>query len=154
MLTAYQVLLYRYSNQDDILVGTPALGRTRSELERVIGYLDNPVIVRARLGHNPTFKELLHQTKRGVLAALEHQDFPFPLLVERLQLRRDPSYSPIYQTLFIWDRPRTRNGEDLAHLRQGQHIAKEGLEQGQDPVPRALRLWTTRGTFRPYPHGI
>ena len=116
MFTAYQVLLHRYSHQDDILVGTPALGRTRSEFERIIGSLANPVIVRARLGHNSTFKDLLQQTKQGVLAALEHQDFPFPLLVELLQPHRDPSYSPLLQTLFIWDHLRTRRGEDRAGL--------------------------------------
>ena len=92
MLSAYQVLLYRYSHQDDILVGTPALGRTHATWERVIGYLTNPVIVRARIEQNLSFRELLQQTNRGVLSALEHQDFPFALLAERLQLRRDPSY--------------------------------------------------------------
>jgi amino acid adenylation domain-containing protein len=140
MLAAYQTLLYRYTNQEDILVGTPALGRTRSELERVIGYLVNPVIVRARMAQNLTFKELLNQTKRGVFSALEHQDFPFPLLVERLQPRRDPSYSPIYQTLFIWDRPRTRKEQDLARLGQN------GRGQAQP-----LRVETSNGQGQAQP---
>jgi natural product biosynthesis luciferase-like monooxygenase protein/amino acid adenylation domain-containing protein len=138
MLTAYQVLLHRYSNQDDILVGTPALGRTRSEFEHVIGSLTNPVVVRARLGQNPTFKDLLQQTKRDLLAALEHQDFPFPLLVERLQLQRDPSYSPIYQTLLIWDRPRTRNGE--ARAGHSQALSLEPFAYGQQGAPFDLTL--------------
>ncbi len=137
MLSAYQVLLHRYSHQDDILVGTPALGRTRASWERVIGYLANPVIVRARIEQNLPFKELLQQTNRGVLSALEHQDFPFALLAERLQLHRDPSYSPITQTHFIWDRPRTHNGEDLAHMRRGTR------EAGQEPrtVPTTPALF-------------
>ncbi len=148
MLTAYQCLLFRYTNQEDMLVGTPALGRGRADLERVIGYLANPVIVRAHCADNPTFKELLSQTRAGVMGALEHQDFPFPLLVERLQPRRDPSYSPIYQTLFIWDRPRTRNEQDLARFGQGelaQRIAQEGLSlepfaYGQQGAPFDLTL--------------
>ena len=117
MLTVYQVLLHRYSDQDDILVGVPALGRTHSELERVIGSLTNPVVVRARFGHHSTFKELLYQTERGVLSALEHQDFPFSLLVERLQPARDPSFSPIYQTLFIWNRPRPFDATPVLSLK-------------------------------------
>src|SRR6202035_3242645 len=79
MLTAYQTLLHRYTNQDDIIVGTPALGRTKSEWERVVDYLANPILVRANLSSNPTFTELLRQTKQGVIDGLEHQDFPFPL---------------------------------------------------------------------------
>ncbi len=144
MLTAYQCLLFRYTNQNDILVGTPALGRGRADLERVIGYLANPVIVRANCIDNPTFKALLEQTRTGVMGALEHQDFPFPLLVERLQPKRDPSYSPIYQTLFIWDRPRTRNEQDLARFGHGE-LAQEGLSlepfaYGQQGAPFDLTL--------------
>lgn len=130
ILAAYQVLLHRYTNQDDILVGTPALGRAHANLERVIGYLANPIIVRTGLAHNPLFKELLSQTKRSVFAALEHQDFPFPFLVERLQPHRDPSYSPIFQTLFAWKRPRKRHGEALLRQKDSalsQRVAEEWL---------------------------
>ena len=148
MLTAYQTLLYRYTNQEDIIVGTPALGRGRSDLERVIGYLANPVLVRAHLENNPSFAELLAQTRKGVISALEHQDFPFPLLVERLQPRRDPSYSPLYQTLFIWDRPRTRSNEDLARLgleefsrrAEQEHLTLEPFAYGQQGAPFDLTL--------------
>ncbi|HZR43847.1 MAG TPA: amino acid adenylation domain-containing protein, partial [Ktedonobacteraceae bacterium] len=148
MLAAYQTLLFRYTNQEDIVIGTPALGRNRVDLEKVIGYLANPVMLRANFAGNPTFKELLDQTKRSVLEGLEHQDFPFPLLVERLQPKRDPSHSPIYQTLFIWDRPRTRGAQDLAQLGRGelvQRIAEEGLKlepfaYGQQGAPFDLTL--------------
>ncbi len=94
-------MLARYSNQEDVLVGTPALGRNRAELEQVIGYLANPVVLRTSFSGNPTFRELLGRVQETVVGALEHQDFPFPLIVERLQPRRDPAYSPIFQTLFI-----------------------------------------------------
>ena len=127
MLAAYQTLLHRYTNQDDIIVGTPALGRTRSAWERVVDYLANPILVRANFSEHPTFKELLSHTSQSVIDGLEHQDFPFPLLVERLQPKRDPSYSPLYQTLFIWDRPRTRNLQDLA--RSGQNGSAHQLAQ-------------------------
>ncbi|GCE20003.1 non-ribosomal peptide synthetase [Dictyobacter kobayashii] len=148
MLTAYQTLLYRYTSQEDIIVGTPALGRTRSEWERVVDYLANPILVRANLANNPTFKELLSQTRLCVLNGLEHQDFPFPLLVERLQPKRDPSYSPLYQTLFIWDRPRTRSPQDLERLGQdalAQQLGQTGLSfepfaYGQQGAPFDLTL--------------
>ncbi|GCE05927.1 non-ribosomal peptide synthetase [Dictyobacter aurantiacus] len=148
MLTAFQALLYRYTSQEDIIVGTPALGRTRSEWERVVDYLANPILVRANLSDNPTFKELLGQTRQGVLQGLEHQDYPFPLLVERLQPKRDPSYSPLYQTLFIWDRPRTRSPQDLERLGQGtlaRQVEQTGLTfepfaYGQQGAPFDLTL--------------
>jgi amino acid adenylation domain-containing protein len=132
MLAAYLALLFRYTNQEDIIVGTPALGRGRADWERVVGYLANPVMIRANLTGNPTFKDLLAQARQGTFEALEHQDFPFPQLVERLHPRRDPSYSPIFQSLFIWDRPRKRDAGALAGLNGqdvlAQVIAREGLQ--------------------------
>ena len=113
MLAAYYALLYRLTNQQDIIVGTPALGRSKSEWEHVIDYLANPVMTRGQLDAELTFKSLLEQVRQQVFNALEHQDFPFPLIVERLQPRRDPSYAAIYQTLFIWDRPAKHSLKDL-----------------------------------------
>ena len=148
MLAAYQTLLFRYTNQEDLIIGTIALGRSRADFERIIGYLANPVMVRAGITGNPTFKELLAQTRSTVIGALEHQDFPFPLLVECLHPRRDSSYSPLYQTLFIWDRPRTRNNQDLAPLgleELSQQIAQEDITlepfvYGQQGAPFDLTL--------------
>ncbi len=118
LLAAFQVLLLRYTDQDDILVGTPMVGRSRSELERVVGYLANPVVLRTNLSGNPTFKELLGRVRHTVIAALEHQDYPFPLLVERLQPKRDASYSPIFQVVFVWDRPGILQDQENARLDQ------------------------------------
>ncbi len=103
LLAAFQTLLYRYTDQEDILVGTPAAGRGRSDVQRTFGYLANPVVLRADFSDNPTFKNLLGRVRQTVIGAIEHQDYPFPLLVERLQPRRDPSYSPLFQAVFVWD---------------------------------------------------
>ena len=103
LLAAFQTLLYRYTDQEDILVGTPAAGRGRSDMQRTFGYLANPVVLRADFSDNPTFKDLLGRVRQTVIGAIEHQDYPFPLLVERLQPRRDPSYSPLFQAVFVWD---------------------------------------------------
>ncbi|HCI80799.1 MAG TPA: non-ribosomal peptide synthetase, partial [Ktedonobacter sp.] len=94
LLAAYTVLMFRYTEQEDMLIGTPTLGRSRADMERVIGYLANPVVVRTNLADNPTFTGLLEQVRQKMLHALEHQDYPFPLLVEKLQPKRDPGYSP------------------------------------------------------------
>ncbi|MEW6735629.1 MAG: MupA/Atu3671 family FMN-dependent luciferase-like monooxygenase, partial [Acidobacteriota bacterium] len=101
LLAAFQTLLYRYSGQEDILVGTPASGRTRAEFENTVGYFINPLILRANLTGNTIFRSFLAQVRKRVLAALKHQDFPFPLLIERLQPTRDTSRSPLFQVMFL-----------------------------------------------------
>jgi amino acid adenylation domain-containing protein len=104
LLAAFLIVLNRYSGQEDILVGYPTAGRSRPEFERLVGYLVNPVVLRADLRGNPTFETFLRQTRNKVLAALDHQDYPFQQLVERLQPRRDPSRSPIFQVMFLWEK--------------------------------------------------
>ncbi len=104
LLAGFQVLLHRYSGQDDLLIGSPAAGRSRSRFTGLFGYLVSPVVLRARFEDQPSFATLLERTRRSVLGALEHQDFPLPLLVERLQPRRDPSRSPLFQTMFVLQR--------------------------------------------------
>ncbi len=100
ILAVYKVLLYRYTGQEEILVGSPTSGRTRSEFVSVVGYFVDPVVIRANLFGNPSFQDFLSQIRQTVVEALAHQDFPFALLVERLQPERDPSYAPIFQTIF------------------------------------------------------
>src|SRR2546421_11879584 len=146
LLAAFQVLLYRYTDQDDILIGTTTLGRSRAELEKIMGYLANPVVLRANLSDNPTFKELLGRVRHTVIGALEHQDYPFPLLVERLQPKRDASYSPLFQTLFVLERPREPweparfgQGESAARLAQ-ERLRLEPFVYGQQGAPFDLTL--------------
>ena len=106
LLAAYQILLYRYSGQQDILVGSPTAGRNRAEFEQIFGYFLNPVVLRAQLDPDISFREFLTQVKATVLDGLTYQDFPFPMLVERLQPPRDASRSPLFQASFAWDKPR------------------------------------------------
>ncbi len=105
LLAAFQALLHRYTGQEDILVGSPTAGRSQPEFAGILGYFVNPVVLRADLSGNPTFKAFLTQVRQTVLAAIAHQDYPFPLLVERLQPKRDPSRSPLFQTLFVLQKP-------------------------------------------------
>jgi amino acid adenylation domain-containing protein len=104
MLAAFQVLLHRYSGQQEIVVGAPTAGRSSVEFTDVVGYFVNPVVLRADLSSNPTFPVFLAQVRRTVLSALEHQDYPFPLLTERLQPVRDPGRTPLFQVTFAWDK--------------------------------------------------
>ncbi|MEW6735066.1 MAG: amino acid adenylation domain-containing protein, partial [Acidobacteriota bacterium] len=105
LLAGFQVLLYRYTNQEDILLGSPSAGRNRGEWQEVIGYLVNPLVLRVNLAGNPLFKDLLDQVRTTVLAALEHQDYPFPLLVEELQPVRDASRAPLFHVMFVLEKP-------------------------------------------------
>lgn len=100
LLAAFQVLLYRYTGQEDILVGSPTSGRSLAEFENIVGYFVNPVVLRADLSQNLTFKAFISQVRQTVLDALEHQDFPFSLLVDQLLPDRDPSRSPLFQAVF------------------------------------------------------
>jgi amino acid adenylation domain-containing protein len=102
LLTTFQVLLYRYTEQTDILVGTPISNRNRPELENLIGCFTNILVIRANLTGNPKFTALLEQVRKTSLEAYTHRDFPFEKLVETLQLKRDLSYSPIFQVMFVF----------------------------------------------------
>jgi amino acid adenylation domain-containing protein len=100
LIAAYYVLLHRYTGHEDLIVGTPATGRTAAEFERVVGYFANPISLRIRLESDPTFREFLRQVKQVVQGGVAHQDYPFPLLIEQLRPPRDPSRSPVFQAMF------------------------------------------------------
>ncbi len=102
-LAAFQTLLYRYSGQEDILVGTPISGRNRMEIEGSIGCFINTLVMRTNLAHNPSFQELLGRVKQVALGAYAHQDLPLERLIEALNPVRDLSRSPLFQVMFIFE---------------------------------------------------
>jgi hypothetical protein len=104
LLAAFQILLSYHTGQEDLLVGSPMVGRSRAEFEGVVGLFTNPVVIRANLAGNPTFKTFLDQVRHTVLSALEHQDYPTVLLVERLRPPRDLSHPPLCQVMFVLDK--------------------------------------------------
>jgi amino acid adenylation domain-containing protein len=101
LMAAFQVLLHRWSGQDDFLVGSPASGRTRPAFAGSVGYLVNPVVLRARIGRDQSFRDFLAATRDEALAALATQAYPFARLVEALQPERDASRTPLVQALFV-----------------------------------------------------
>jgi len=114
LVAAFLTLLHRYTGQEDVLLGTPSSGRTRSELAGVVGYFINPVVLRAHPAGGRTFRNFLSEARRTVLDALEHQDYPFPLLVEKIQPNRDPRRSPLFQAMFILEKPHQLEAEGIA----------------------------------------
>jgi acyl transferase domain-containing protein/acyl carrier protein len=100
LLSAFQVLLYRYSGQEDIVVGSPIANRNRSETEGLIGFFANTLALRSRLDSEMSFEELLTQVRQVTLEAYTYQDVPFEKLVEELQPERSLSYTPLIQVIF------------------------------------------------------
>jgi amino acid adenylation domain-containing protein len=108
LLAAFKTLLYRYTGQEDLLVGTATAGRNQPEVEQLIGCFVNTLVLRTDLSGNPTFLTLLEQVREVTLEAYNYQDLPFEKLVEEIQPERDLSHSPLFQVGFaFYNAPRT-----------------------------------------------
>jgi amino acid adenylation domain-containing protein/thioester reductase-like protein len=127
LLAAFNVLLHRYSGQSDVTVGSPFVGRSSAEFEGTVGYFINPVVLRSDCSADPPFTEFLGQVRRTVLGALEHQDFPLSLLVERLRPDRDPSRSPLFQVMFNMPKANRLEEQSLAQFLLGTAGARMDL---------------------------
>ncbi len=104
VLTAYAILLYRYSDGEDLTIGIPTASRNHKEIEPLIGFFVNTLALRFNLAGNPSFRTFVSQVRRKVLAAQDHQDLPFEKLVEVLQPDRDRSHSPLFRVMFVLQR--------------------------------------------------
>ena len=104
LLSAYEILLHRYCNQDDLIVGVPLAGRTQQDLQKVVGYFINPVPLRADFTDDPTISAFLSMTRQRVNGALENQQYPLAKLVDKLRVPRDPGRSPLFQVSFSMER--------------------------------------------------
>jgi amino acid adenylation domain-containing protein len=133
LLAAFETLLYRYTGQEDITIGSPFNNRTRPELENLIGFFVNTLMLRTDLSGTPTFKELLGRVRDVVLGAFEHQDFPFEKLVEMLEPERDLSRNPLFQVFF--NMINFDQGDILRDLAGGQieisEVAQDDLSEAE-----------------------
>lgn len=100
LIAAFQVLLHRYTNQDDIVVGYPIAGRTRPEVEGLVGFFVNTLLLRLNLAGDPTFEEVLIKAREMALGAYAHQDIPFERIVEEINPARSVAATPLFQVMF------------------------------------------------------
>ncbi|MCY7283312.1 MAG: amino acid adenylation domain-containing protein [Cyanobacteria bacterium CAN_BIN43] len=131
LLATFATLLYRYSGESDVVIGSPIANRNRSEIESLIGFFVNTLVLRTRLEEDLSFEQLLKQVRANTLKAYEHQDLPFEQLVEALQPHRSMSHSPLFQVMF--DLQNTPLGEielpgvTLSEINQESTVAKFDL---------------------------
>src|SRR3984893_307641 len=151
LFAAYATLLHRYSGRDDLLIGSPFGCRDRPGLDCLVGYIANPVVLRADLQGDPTFPSLLGRVKETVLGALAHQDYPFVLLVERLRPARDLSHTPLFQVSFAWEQPRrfhdSPGGTGAAPGRGALDLMTIHIGQGGAPLDLMMQVADTDGQF-------
>jgi amino acid adenylation domain-containing protein len=143
LTTAYNVLLYRYSGQEDILIGTPIAGRPLVELENLIGLFVNMLVIRTDLSGGPTIKTLLARVRTTARRAYSHQDIPFEKLVEELNPQRNLSVTPLFQVMFqLQNAPMPP-----AHI-SGLTITPIQIDTGFSQVDLSLTLWEEEGIMK------
>jgi amino acid adenylation domain-containing protein len=116
LLTAFGALLARYSGNTDVPVGTIVSGRTRPELQQLVGNAINTLVIRTRANPDATFRELLGEVRNTVLDAFDHSAVPFAQVVDKVAPRRDPSRTPLYQAVFSWHESAGAAAEEVAGL--------------------------------------
>ncbi|MEH2068927.1 MAG: amino acid adenylation domain-containing protein [Nostoc sp.] len=142
LLVAYTTLLYRYTGQEDVLVGSPIANRDRLEVEGLIGFFVNTLVMRSNLAGNPTFSELLARVREVALGAYAHQDLPFEMLVEALQPERDLGHTPLFQVMFaLQNAPMSQlelNGLSVSSFLIESKTAKFDLNLSMQNTPTGL----------------
>jgi amino acid adenylation domain-containing protein len=133
LLGAFSALLSKYSGSEDVVLGSPAAGRTRREVEGLIGFFVNTLVLRTELDGDPSFREVLRRVRTATLGAYEHGELPFEKLVAELQPERSLGHSPLFQVLFALQNA-DLSGAELAGLRM------EGVEVDVDTTKFDLEL--------------
>jgi amino acid adenylation domain-containing protein len=136
LLAAFKVLLYRYSGESDLVVGTPIANRNRLEVEGLIGFFVNTLAMRTQVGGDPTFRELLGRVREVVLGAYGHQDVPFERVVEEINPERNLSRSPVFQVMFTWQ---SAPAEELEM--EGVRISYEAAAADTVKYDLGVTLW-------------
>ncbi|WP_212004575.1 non-ribosomal peptide synthetase [Chitinophaga sp. HK235] len=143
LLTAFNVLLYRYSDQEDICVGTSIAGRPQVELEGLIGFFINTLVLRTDVSDDPAFTTLLKQVKQTTLEAYDHQEIPFEKIVEVVEKNRDMSRTSLFQVIF-----------ELFNTPDAPGINLKDLQLSSDPVDHITTLFDMGVSFVEQPAGL
>ena len=145
LLAAYQILLHQYSNQDDIIVGSPVANRKHPQVEDTIGIFINALAMRTRFSGDPSFHEVLGQVRKTALEAYENQDIPFEMVTEALATERDASRNPIFQVSFILQNtppPFIRSADlDMSYDEMGNNTSKLDLLLNLEEREGCLEGW-------------
>ncbi len=142
LLAAFKTLLYRYTGEEDIIVGSPVANRNRAELESLIGLFVNTLALRTSLGGQPSFRELLARVRDVVLGAYSHQDMPFEMLVDALEVERRIDSSPVFQVMFGYQNV-PRPDWELPGLR----VEARNIDTGTAKFDVTLYMWETQEGF-------
>lgn len=145
LLAAFNTLLFRYSGQDDILIGTPTANRNRQEIEPLIGFFVNTLVLRNSLEGNPNFSGLLQQARNVVLEAYANQDVPFEQVVDGLEIERSLSYNPLFQVMFALQNA-PLNALELPNLK-AQYLAVENQRIKFDLSLFLEEIETEKGSY-------
>ncbi|MEH1944144.1 MAG: amino acid adenylation domain-containing protein [Nostoc sp.] len=140
LLAAFVVLMFRYSGQDDICIGSPIANRNRREIEPLIGFFVNTLVLRNQIKGNPSFNEFLSQVRQVATSAYTHQDVPFEQVVEALQPERSLSYNPLFQVVFVLENflLDTLELPDVT-------LTPQFVERGTSQFDLTLAVWETKG---------
>lgn len=136
LLAAFQALLYRYSQQEDLVIGSPVANRAQTEVEKMIGFFTNTLALRAQFTASTSFASLLTQVRTTTLQALAHQAVPFDKVVETLQPERNPAHNPIYQVLFALQ----NNTFELPNI-PGLTVTYKNVNTATSKLDLFLEMW-------------
>ncbi|MBD2148400.1 condensation domain-containing protein, partial [Sphaerospermopsis sp. FACHB-1194] len=139
LLTAFAVVLHRYSGQDDICIGSPFANRDRREIETLIGFFVNTLVLRTQLQGNPSFSQLLEKVRSVVGDAYAHQHIPFEQVVEALKPERSLGYNPLFQVMFVLE----NFSLDTLEL-PGISLTPEIIDRGSAKFDLGLSMWQTQ----------
>ena len=143
LLTAFKILIYRYTDQTDICIGCPVSNRNNKEIYPLIGFFVNVLVLRSDLSNNPTYRELLHKVKDTTLEAISHQEVPFEKVVEHVEKSRDISRSPIFQVMFVF-----QNNDPIEEMNvEGVNISVESDENKTSRVDLSFTVIETENSL-------
>jgi non-ribosomal peptide synthetase component F len=135
-LAGFQALLARYSGQEEVVVGVPVAGRTRPEVEGLVGFFVNTLALRVGVGGDPSFRELVGRAREAALGGYAHQDAPFERVVEAVGGEREGAGSPVFQVMLAWQNAPAGRAEA-----DGLHITPENIESTTSKFDLSLVLW-------------